>query len=113
LQAARLFACKPRTPPWTATAAVVCLQTTKAAVCQRLLVPKIWLLGLYRGMFEFGAVARRGKASPAACRAVIWPPVAAVLFFVRVNQVLVRLWARVTQGRSFDRAGGPVVPPYV
>jgi hypothetical protein len=45
-------------------------------------------------MFEIGVTRNLGKVSWAFCCAVMRPPVVAVLFFVRVNQVLVRLWAR-------------------
>jgi hypothetical protein len=55
------------------------------------------LLGLYRGIFEIGVTKTLGKASRAFGHAVMRPLVAAVLFFVRVNQVLVRLWARAIE----------------
>ena len=58
--------------------------------------------GLYRGMFEFGVIVRRGNASPACKHAVATAALAVVLVFVSVNQVLVRLWARVSSDRSSD-----------
>jgi hypothetical protein len=45
-------------------------------------------------MFEFGAMVRRGIASPACKHAVAAAALAAVSVFVSVNQVLVRLWTR-------------------
>jgi hypothetical protein len=53
-------------------------------------------------MFEFGASVRRGIASPACKHAVVSAALAVVLVFVSVNQVLVRLWARVSRDRSSD-----------
>ena len=51
--------------------------------------------GLYRGMFEFGAAARRGIMSlVCVCTVLSAALVVAVLFFVSVNQVLLRLWTR-------------------
>ena len=63
--------------------------------------------GLYRGMFEFGLILRLGNASQVVWS---WPfvlPGWVALFFVTVNQVLVRLWARVTQGLSSGRLRVP------
>ena len=51
-------------------------------------------------MFEFGLILCLGNASRVVWS---WPfvlPGWVALFFVTVNQVLVRLWARVTQGLS-------------
>ena len=70
-------------------------------------------LVLYRGMFEFGAVTRRGNASPVCWCAVMTAALAAVLVFVSVNQVLVRLWARVIQISVVGLKAGPVVRPRV
>ena len=56
--------------------------------------------GLYRGMSEFGLIMCLGNASWVVWS---WPfvlPGWVALFFVTVNQVLVRLWARVTRGLS-------------
>ena len=51
--------------------------------------------GLYRGMFEFGAAARRGIMSlVCVCTVLSIALVVVVLFFVSVNQVLLRLWTR-------------------
>ena len=47
-------------------------------------------------------MVRRGNASPACKRAVAAAALAVVLVFVSVNQVLVRLWARVSRDRSSD-----------
>jgi hypothetical protein len=53
-------------------------------------------LGLYRGMFEFGVNMRLGNASRVYIYAVLSAAYIAVeLFFVSVNQVLLRLWTRV------------------
>ncbi len=60
-------------------------------------------------MFEFGASARRGIASPAGKRAVAAAASAAVPVFVSVNQVLVRLWTRASSDRSSDRSR---LPPF-
>jgi hypothetical protein len=48
-------------------------------------------------MFEFGVIVRRGITSPACKHAVAAAALAVVLVFVSVNQVLVRLWARVVK----------------
>jgi hypothetical protein len=52
---------------------------------------------LYRGMFEFGTTERPGQSVPGVLFVPSMRlPVAALLFFVSVNQVLVRLWTRAT-----------------
>jgi hypothetical protein len=43
---------------------------------------------------KFGVIMRPGKASRVCRRAVVVASLLAALFFVSVNQVLVRLWAR-------------------
>ncbi len=67
--------------------------------------------GLYRGNFEFGVMKSLGKASWGLRRAVIRSPrrshalglLSAIgLFFVRVNQVLVRLWTRAIKADPLD-----------
>jgi hypothetical protein len=60
-------------------------------------------------MFEFGAPVRRGIASPAGKHAVAAAALAAVLVFVSVNQVLVRLWARVI---AINPSGLVAIPPF-
>jgi len=56
-------------------------------------------------MSEFGVAMRRGRMSPARGHAV-WLPGWAALFFVTVNQVLVRLWARGHASDQFSVVGG-------
>jgi hypothetical protein len=88
---------KPACPP---AATIICHQMMKAAATSFLEVGMARLdratFGLYRGMFEFGASVRRGIASPVCiCVVLSIARVAVVLFFVSVNQVLLRLWTRV------------------
>jgi hypothetical protein len=45
-------------------------------------------------MSEIGVIMRLGTTSRVGDRVVFMLASASVLFFVRVNQVLVRLWAR-------------------
>ncbi len=47
--------------------------------------------GSYRGISEIGEMVCLGRSAPGVSLAVL------LLFFVRVNQVLVRLWARVIE----------------
>jgi hypothetical protein len=48
-------------------------------------------------MFEFGTTERPGQSVPGVSIVPsLRPPVAAMLFFITVNQVLVRLWTRAT-----------------
>jgi hypothetical protein len=67
-------------------------------------------------MFEFGVTVRPGIMSRVCDRAVASAAMAAALFFVSVNQVLLRLWTRVI---DIDRWGnprigrGPAVRPIV
>jgi hypothetical protein len=58
-------------------------------------------------MFEFGVIVRRGNASPACKHAVAAAALAVVLVFVSVNQVLVRLWARVITINPFGLGAIP------
>ena len=54
-------------------------------------------VGLYRGKFEFGRNGRPGHSVPGVLFvSSMRLPVVAKLFFISVNQVLVRLWTRVT-----------------
>jgi len=63
-------------------------------------------IGLYRGMFRIRLIMCLGKASWVSGHADVLPGWVA-LFFYTVNQVLVRLWARVTRDRSLDRLRVP------
>jgi hypothetical protein len=62
---------------------------------------------LYRGMSEFGLIVWL-RQSVLGCVVVPFVlPGWVALFFVRVNQVLVRLWARVTRNPSSDGSRVP------
>jgi hypothetical protein len=54
----------------------------------------------YRGISEIGVLMGLARSVP-ACR------LPCVLFFVRVNQVLVRLWARVMEACPYGLADIP------
>jgi hypothetical protein len=54
-----------------------------------------WLLGLYRGMSRIRFDHGPGQSVPGCVVVPFVLPGWVVLFFVSVNQVLVRLWARV------------------
>jgi hypothetical protein len=83
---------------------------------------------LYRGKFEFGTTERPGQSVSGILFVLsMRPPVVAMLFFVSVNQVLVRLWTRATNvvpafvallicgwaGNEQTNENGPVVRSYV
>ena len=91
-------------PARSSAAAIVCLQTMRAASRRSVGHAGRATIGLYRGCSEFGLIMCLGKASwMCGCAVCIGcSSGAVVLFFVTVNQVLVRLWARVTQDRSSD-----------
>jgi hypothetical protein len=98
------------------TASITCLQVMKAAprIIRHRKPDRQASFGLYRGKSEFGVIMRVGKAS-----CVVWPrrisgrPTVIVgrsrLFFGNVNQVLVRLWARVIRDLSL---GGLRIPSF-
>jgi hypothetical protein len=58
-------------------------------------------------LFEFGAVICRDGMSRAE-RRVVGLPLGAALFFVRVNQVLVRVWTRVMTDGPRGRSALPL-----
>jgi hypothetical protein len=101
--------------PCPLTAAIVCLQTMIAGP-PSLRWPatraRAWKLTLVciAECPEFGVIMCLGKASR-----VVWHAVCAVvlvgavaLFFGNVNQVLVRLWARVARNPSADGSSAPL-----
>ncbi len=77
-------------------------------VSTRILPGWLWadrLAGSYRGISEIGVVMRWNEAFRRVA--------ARVCSFVMVNQVLVRLWARVIQAGPYGLVKGPVVRLHV